>query len=60
MWKRVTGEQIAVGNTTARFTTPEYFTGLKADTTHTAGRKMVGIANREPGRTPKIIEQFLL
>ena len=58
MWKRVTGEQITGHQYYRGFTTPEYFTGLKADTTHTAGHKMVGIANREPGRTPKIIRQF--
>lgn len=34
------------------------FYGLKPDTTLTAGRKMVGIINREPRTTNKIIRQF--
>ena len=34
------------------------FTGLKPDTTATAGRKMVSIINREPGVTPKIMRTF--
>lgn len=58
MWKRVTGEEITGHQYYRGFTTPEYFTGLKPDTTHTAGHKKVGIANREPYRTPKIIRQF--
>ena len=58
MWKRVTGEEITGHQYYRGFTTPEYFTGLKPDTTYTAGHKKVGIANREPYRTPKIIRQF--
>ena len=34
------------------------FTGLKPDTTATAHKKMVGIINREPGKTPKIMRTF--
>ena len=34
------------------------FEGLKPDTTSTKGRKMVGIINREPGVTPKIMRIF--
>ena len=58
LWKRVTGEKITGAQYYRGFTTPEYFEGLKPDTTSEAGRKMVGIINREPYRTPKIIRQF--
>ena len=36
------------------------FTGLKPDTTATAYKKMVGIANREPHTTNKIMRQFYI
>ena len=58
MWKRVSGEQIAGAQYYRGFTTPDYFTQLKPDTTHTAGQKMVGIINREPGYSPEIIRTF--
>ena len=35
-----------------------YFEGLKPDTCHTAGKKMVGIINREPHTSNKIIRSF--
>ena len=35
-----------------------HFKGLKPDTCHTAGHKMVGIINREPRTTNKIIRTF--
>lgn len=35
-----------------------YFHGLKPDTCSSAGHKMVGIINREPRRTSKIIREF--
>ena len=35
-----------------------HFEGLKPDTCHTAGHKMVGIINREPRTTNKIIRTF--
>ncbi len=38
----------------------EYFHGLKADTTATAYRKTVGIINREPHTTNKIMRQFYI
>ena len=60
IWKKVTGEQISGAQyyRTANQKTPEYFTNLKPDTTSTAGKKMVGIVNREPVRSPKAIRQF--
>ena len=36
------------------------FVGLKKDTTATAYKKMVGIINREPYKTPKIMRQFYI
>ena len=38
----------------------DYFDGLKPDTCCTAGRKMVGIINREPLTSNKIIRKFYL
>ena len=60
MWKRVTGEQLQGTQYYRGFTTPDYFANLKKDTTATAGRKMVGIINREPYRSPKIIRKFYI
>ena len=60
MWKRVTGEEINGPDLYRGYTTPDYFHGLKPDTTATAGHKMVGIINREPHVTRKIIRQFYL
>lgn len=38
----------------------DYFIGLKKDTTATAYKKMVGIINREPHKTNKIMRQFYI
>ncbi len=40
--------------------TESLFTELKPDTTITAGKKMVGIINREPHKSNKIIRKFYL
>ncbi|MDD7317881.1 MAG: phospholipase D-like domain-containing protein [Prevotella sp.] len=62
MWKKVTGEQISGAQyyRGENQKTPEYFTGLKPDTSLTAGKKMIGIINREPRRSPKIIRKFYI
>lgn len=57
IWKRVTGEEIK-DEKYYRGENPERFIGLKPDTTATAYKKMVGIINREPRTTNKIIRQF--
>ena len=57
IWQRTTGEQLS-GAKYFRGGTPTVFEGLKPDTTVTAGRKMVGIINREPHVTPKIMRTF--
>ena len=60
MWKKVTGEQISGAQYyRGEFQkTPDYFHNLKPDTTYTAGKKMVGIVNREPQKSPKVMRQF--
>lgn len=57
MWKKVTGIDVW-GQKYFRAYEPHEFTNLKPDTTATAGHKLVGIINREPKKTPKIIRQF--
>ena len=59
MWEKVTGEDIWRPEYFRAYT-PEVFTGLKPDTTVTAGHKLVGIINREPRKTNKIIRTFYL
>lgn len=59
MWEKVTGEDIWRPEYFRAYT-PEEFTGLKTDTTITAGHKLVGIINREPRKTNKIIRTFYL
>ena len=59
IWNRTTGENVSGmkyfnGGTLTRF---EH---LKKDTTYTAGRKMIGIINREPHVTPKIMRTFYI
>lgn len=57
MWKRVTGETIE-GEQYFRKERADYFHDLKPDTTATAYHKMVGIANREPHKTNKVVRHF--
>jgi cardiolipin synthase len=57
MWKRVTGETID-GEQYFRKEKADYFHDLKPDTTATAYNKMVGIANREPHKTNKVVRHF--
>lgn len=58
MWNRVTGENVSGDQYFRKVWDNSAFTRLKPDTTSTAGRKMVGIANREPHRTPKVMRRF--
>ena len=60
MWKKVTGENIHGAQYYRGYKNAEYITGLKPDTTLTAGKKMVGIINREPRTSNKIIRQFYI
>lgn len=59
MWKKVTGEDIW-DQKYFRAYRPVEMTGLTPDTTETAGHKMVGIINREPHTTNKIIRTFYI
>ena len=59
IWNRTTREQVS-GMKYFRGGTQTAFKNLKPDTTYTKGKKMVGIINREPGVTPKIMRTFYL
>ena len=58
IWNKETGQNIHGEKYFRGFRTPEYFHDLKPDTTETAEGKMVGIINREPRTSNKIIRQF--
>ena len=57
IWEKTTGEDIWKPEYFRAYQ-PETFTNLKPDTTQTAGRKLVGIVNREPHTTNKIMRQL--
>lgn len=59
IWNRTTGENVS-GMKYYNGGTLTNFSGLKPDTTATSGYKMIGIINREPGVTPKIMRTFYL
>ena len=59
MWKKVTGEDIW-DQKNFRAYCPVEMVGLTPDTTATAGRKKVGIINREPRTTNEIIRTFYI
>ncbi len=58
IWHKVTKERLTDPKYYQGGKTPTHFSQLKPDTTATAGRKMVGIINREPRTSNKIIRQF--
>lgn len=58
MWNKVTGQNVYGAKYYRGYHGADYITGLKADTCCTAGKKMVGIINREPRVTNKIIRKF--
>lgn len=58
MWNKVTKQNVGGQKYFHGGERYDYFHGLKPDTTSTAYRKMVGIANREPHRTPKMVRHF--
>lgn len=57
-WNKVTGQHVHGPKYYRGLGDDSYFTELKPDTTATAGQKMVGIINREPRTTNKIIREF--
>lgn len=58
IWNKTTGQKISGAKYYRSIRTPDYFQGLKPDTTATAGRKMVGIVNREPITSNEIMRRF--
>ncbi|CCX69622.1 cardiolipin synthetase [Prevotella sp. CAG:255] len=58
MWNKVTGQNVYGAKYYRGYHGTDYITGLKPDTCCTAGKKMVGIINREPRVTNKIIRKF--
>lgn len=60
IWHKVTKEKVHGAKYFRGIETPDYLKGLKPDTTATAGRKMVGIANREPYTSNKVVRRFYL
>ena len=58
MWKRVTGKDICGAKYYRGYHNADYITGLKPDTSATSGKKMVGVINREPKTSNKIIRRF--
>ncbi len=58
MWNKVTGQNVYGAKYYRGYHGVDYITGLKPDTCCTAGKKMVGIINREPRVTNKIIRKF--
>ena len=58
IWKKVTHEELSDPKYYQGGTSSLHFSGLKPDTTATAGHKMVGIINREPRVSNKIIRKF--
>lgn len=60
MWEKVTGQPLNDSGLYHGGQDISYFHGLKPDTCLTAGRKMVGIINREPHNGNKIIRHFYL
>ena len=58
MWNKVTGQSVYGAKYYRGYHGADYITGLKPDTCCTAGNKMVGIINREPRVTNKIIRKF--
>ena len=57
-WNQVTGENLKGAQYYPGFRrAKDCFTGLKVDTTHTAGQQMIGVVNRIPRESARIIEQ---
>lgn len=61
IWNKTSGQNIGGAKYYHCLANADYIThNLKQDITATAGKKMVGIVNREPARSPKAIRQFYL
>lgn len=61
IWNKVSGQNIQGAKYyRSIYDNGDYSQGLKADTTRTKGRKMVGIINREPRISSEIIRTFYI
>jgi cardiolipin synthase len=60
MWNKVTGQNVHGAQYYRGITNADYIKGLKPDVCESAGNKMIGIVNREPHTSNKIIRQFYL
>lgn len=58
IWNKVSGQDVHGAEYYRGYHNAEHIEGLKQDTCVTAGRKMVGIINREPRVTNGIIREF--
>ena len=58
IWNKVTGQNVHGAKYFRGYHGADYITGLKKDTCCTAGKKLVGIINREPRTTNGIIRKF--
>lgn len=58
MWNKVTKQHVGGAKYFREAGKDDYFTNLKPDTCGSAGHKMVGIINREPHTSNKIIREF--
>lgn len=58
MWNKVTGQNVYGAKYYRGYKDADYIKGLAPDTCPTAGKKMVGIINREPHTSNKIIRKF--
>lgn len=58
MWNKVSRQNVYGAKYYRGYHGADYIKGLKPDTCDTAGKKMVGIINREPRVTNKIIRKF--
>ncbi|MBM6993805.1 MAG: cardiolipin synthase [Prevotella sp.] len=57
-WNKVSGQNVHGPQYYRGLGDDSYFQGLKPDTCASAGKKMVGIINREPRKTNTIIREF--
>lgn len=60
IWKKTTGEDLLDKPEYFRASDSIYFSGLKTDTTASAGRKTIGIVNREPHTTNDVMRYFYI
>jgi len=60
MWRKTTGEYVHGPQYYRGYYPKDAFKGLKPDTCSTAGRKLVGIINREPKTSNEVIRYFYL